>query len=251
MKIKDILIVTIIIISSIVLYLLFSNPDVMAFFDSIGVSMYNFVVANPSTAYLSAFLISTFGNFTVFLPIPYAIAVVLLGTQPFINPGILAIICGLGSGIGELSAYFIGVGGRKFVEEKYARTLDSMKALIERYGFFAIVLFAATPLPDDMLLIPLGVLKYSLSKTILASIIGKIALCAILAYGGRISSPLIEFIFVGSGAIGTVVGVVGTILLVYILFRIDWNQILNPPTYNNIKENNTSSSNEENYNESK
>ncbi|MHA1237740.1 MAG: YqaA family protein [Candidatus Odinarchaeia archaeon] len=230
MKTKDILIIIGVIAASVVLYFMFSDPGISSVFDNFGNAMYYFVVNNPSSAYLGAFIISTFGNFTVFLPIPYALAVILLGAQPFIEPLILAVVCGFGSAIGELSAYAIGWGGRKFIEKKYSRSLNSMKVIIERYGFAAIVLFAATPLPDDMLLIPLGVLKYNLYKTLVASILGKTMLCAVLAYGGRFSWSFIEFIFTGSGAIGTVIGIVGTVLLVYVMFRLDWEQILNPPS---------------------
>ncbi|WEU40004.1 MAG: VTT domain-containing protein [Candidatus Odinarchaeum yellowstonii] len=212
---------------AVILYIIFSSPGIMSFFDGLVTVMYDFVVNNPISAYFGAFLISTIGNFTVFLPVPYALAVFLLGAQPFINPLLLALICGLGSGIGEVSAYLIGLGGRKFIEKKYAKNLKSISALIERYGFWGIVLFAATPLPDDTLLITLGVLKYNIVKTLVACTIGKIMLCAILAFGGRLGWGFVELIFTGGGVIGTVLAIIGTILLIYFMLKIDWSNILN------------------------
>ncbi len=209
------------------LYLILSSPDIMSFFDGLTTVMYDFVMNNPVSAYFGAFIISTFGNFTVFLPVPYALAVFLLGAQPFINPLLLALICGLGSGIGEVSAYLIGVGGRKFIERKYEKNLKSISALIERYGFWAIILFAVTPLPDDTLLIPLGVLRYNMAKTLFACILGKTLLCLLLAFGGRLGWGFVELIFTGGGVIGTVLAVIGTILLIYFMLKIDWSVILN------------------------
>ncbi len=214
-------------VAGVILYIFFSSPSITSFFNSLSTVMYDFVVNNPVSAYFGAFIISTFGNFTVFLPIPYALAVFLLGAQPFINPLLLAVICGLGSGIGEVSAYLIGLGGRKFIERKYEKNLRSMGALIERYGFWAIVLFAATPLPDDTLLIPLGVLRYNIIKTMLACILGKILLCALLAFGGRLGWGFVELIFTGGGVIGTVLAIIGTVLLIYFILKIDWSLVLN------------------------
>lgn len=208
------------------LYVVFSSPAIVSFFDGLSYVMYDFVLNNPVSAYFGAFVISTFGNFTVFLPIPYALAVFLLGAQQFIDPILLAVICGLGAGVGEISAYLIGWGGRSFIEKKYDKNLKSMQVIIERYGFWAIMLFAASPLPDDTLLIPLGVLRYNLAKALVACILGKVVLCLILAFGGRLGWGFVQLIFTGGGAIGTVIGIVGTFLLVYFMLKIDWAKLL-------------------------
>ncbi|MFX1597884.1 MAG: YqaA family protein [Promethearchaeota archaeon] len=226
MERNDIIFIIAFVTTGIVLFVLFSIEVVANFFDSLSIGMFEFAVGNPISVYFGAFLISTFGNFTVFLPVPYALAIILLGTQEFVQPLILALICGFGAAIGELSAYAIGRGGRELIEEKYGKRLESMKKLIEKYGFAAIFLFAASPLPDDMLLIPVGVMKYSITKAILAAILGKTVLCLILAYGGRFFRPVVEAIFGGGGIIGTLIGIMGTILLVYLMLRIDWGALL-------------------------
>ncbi|MEM2109926.1 MAG: VTT domain-containing protein [Candidatus Odinarchaeota archaeon] len=249
LKRSNIYMITAVIVAGIVLYIVFSSPGIMAFFDGLSTVMYDFVVNNPVSAYFGAFIISTFSNFTVFLPVPYALAIFLLGAQPFINPLLLALICGLGSGIGEVSAYLIGLGGRKFIERKYEKNLKSVGALIERYGFWAIVLFAATPLPDDTLLIPLGVLRYNLAKALIACIFGKILLCSLLAFGGRLGWGFVELIFTGGGTIGTVLAIIGTILLIYFILKIDWSVVLNKRKENDAGENKLESVNGEPVNE--
>jgi membrane protein YqaA with SNARE-associated domain len=216
----------ILLVLGVILFIIFSDPNMVSFFESLTTIMYDFVVNNPVSAYLGAFVISTFGHFTIFLPVPYALAVFLVGAQPYIEPILLAVICGIGAGIGEIVAYLIGYGGRKFIEKKYEKNLNSVKAIIERYGFWAILLFAATPLPDDTLLIPLGVLRYNLLKAFLACTLGKILLCGILAYGGKFGWGFVELIFTGGGAIGTVIGIIGTVILLYVILKIDWSKIL-------------------------
>jgi len=229
-KSKHLFIIVSLVAAGVVLYLIFSNPEIVSFFDSLAQVMIDFVINNPVSAYFGAFIISIFGNFTVFLPVPYALAIFVLGGQPFIEPLLLAVICGVGAGIGEISAYLIGRGGRNIIEKKYSKRLNSMKALVDRYGLWAVFLFAASPLPDDTLLIPLGVLKYNLWKALLAAIAGKIVLCAILAYGGRFAWGFVEWIFVGGGAIGTVIGILGTFILLYVFLTIDWGKVLGTET---------------------
>ena len=94
--------------------------------------------------YFGAFLISVFGNFTIFFPVPFTLTIYAFGS--ILNPLILGISCGLGSTIGEFSAYLIGWGGRSMLEERYGKRLESAKLLIERYGVLAIFIFAVLPL---------------------------------------------------------------------------------------------------------
>ncbi|MFB0543309.1 MAG: DedA family protein [Candidatus Bathyarchaeia archaeon] len=176
--------------------------------------------------YIGFFLISIFGNITVIFPAPYTIIIYAGGVR--LDPLLLGLACGLGAGIGELSAYLVGRGGRQLVEEKYGKRLESAKRLIQRYGALAIFIFAATPLPDDMLLIPLGLIKYDIKKALLACFLGKWLMCTLIAYAGKFSYDFILNLFKGSGLLGMVAGFVLLILMVVAVFKIDWTRFLEP-----------------------
>ena len=175
--------------------------------------------------YLGAFLISIFGNFTILFPVPYTLTIYAFGAT--LNPLLLGLVCGLGATIGEFSAYILGLGGRKLLGEGYQRRLESARKLVERYGAFAIFLFAYLPLPDDLILIPLGMLRYDLRKALMAAFLGKTAMGITIAYAGRFSYVFIRDLFGGGGGLW---GVVATaILLVVImatLIKIDWAELL-------------------------
>lgn len=177
--------------------------------------------------YLGAFLISIVGNFTVFLPVPYALTIYAFGAT--LNPLLLGVICGLGSTVGEFSAYIVGWGGRRVVEERYGRRLESAKQLVERYGMLVIFLFCALPLPTDLILVPLGMLKYDLKKAMVAAFLGKTVMLVTVAYAGRYSFVFVRDLFeVG----GLWVGVVTVVLLSVILLamiRIDWTRFIKVP----------------------
>ncbi len=136
-----------------------------------------------SWGYLGVFLISLIGNMSLFLPIPSYIVVLLAGSV--LNPWLLGIAGGLGAAIGELTGYVIGRGGRYVIRKKYRKLLQSSKKWSEKHGLFPlIVLFAATPLPDDIVGILSGIIKYDLRKFLLANIIGKIIAYTSLAWVG-------------------------------------------------------------------
>ncbi len=174
--------------------------------------------------YTGAFLISIFGNFTLFFPVPYVITIYAFGAT--LNPILLGIACGLGSTIGEFSAYLVGRGGRRVIDEKYGKQLETAKMLVQTHGMAIIFLFAVLPLPDDLILIPLGMLRYSLKKAIVAMFAGKLIMCTAVAYAGRYSYAIIKDIFVSSGWVGGFASIALVILIIYAMLKIDWTKYI-------------------------
>lgn len=174
--------------------------------------------------YFGAFLISIFGNFTVFFPVPHAITIYAFGSV--LNPLLLGFTCGIGSTIGEFSAYIIGWSGRTVLEERYGKRLESAKLLIQQYGMLAIFLFALLPLPDDLILIPLGILRYDLRKAMISMFIGKTLMCTFIAYAGKYSYSLVAQIFESSGIFGGILSVVLLALVLYAMVKIDWTNFI-------------------------
>ena len=174
--------------------------------------------------YAGAFLISIFGNFTIFFPVPFTITIYAFGAT--LNPIILGIVCGLGSTIGEFSAYLVGVGGRKVIGDRYEERLENAKRLLQKYGATIIFLFALLPLPDDAILIPLGVLRYDLKKALIAAFLGKVAMCTIVAYAGRFSYTFVKDLFESGGVLGGFASVAILALILVALIRIDWTRFI-------------------------
>ncbi len=137
-----------------------------------------------SFGYLGAFLISLIGSSTIILPLPAGTFIFSLG--PFLNPIILGITAGLGATLGEFSGYALGYGGGKIAQNYIKNQMVKAKEMFKKYGgFFVIILFAATPLPDDIVGILAGLLKYEVKKFFLAVFIGKTIFYLILAFAGR------------------------------------------------------------------
>ncbi|HUS79365.1 MAG TPA: VTT domain-containing protein [Patescibacteria group bacterium] len=178
--------------------------------------------------YAGAFVISIFGNFTIFFPVPFAVTIYAFGAT--LNPLLLGLVCGLGSMLGEFSAYLVGRGGRRVIDERYGERLEGAKLLVQRHGMLLIFLFAVLPLPDDLILIPLGMLRYDLRKAMLAMFVGKTLMCIALAYAGLYSYDFVLGVFESSGIWGGLASVVFLAAVIIAMIKIDWTNFLKVET---------------------
>ena len=179
--------------------------------------------------YLGIFLISLLGAMSIFVPIPYTVVIFILGGLETFDPFLIAVAAGIGSAIGEFSGYLLGVGGRKVIGDRYKKRMDFITKLFKKYGSVAIFIFALTPLPDDLLFIPLGVMRYSLLRAFIPALLGKFFSNLIIAYSGRLSLDIVKNIFGVEGEgmsllIGTIIGIVLLIIVIIIMFKVDWEK---------------------------
>jgi len=173
--------------------------------------------------YLGIFIISFIGSVSVVFPVPYTVVIYLLGAV--LDPLLVAVSGGLGSALGEFSGYLLGFYGRNVVSKERQRKMDYMVRLFDRYGPVAIFIFALTPLPDDLLFIPLGVMRYPFLRAFIPALLGKTLMTFILAFSGQQSFELIKVLFGGSGLLGTVLTFVLLIALIFVLLRVDWEKL--------------------------
>ncbi len=147
-----------------------------------------------SFGYLGIFVISILGSATIFFPTPAILVVFAFGG--ILNPWIVGIVAGIGAAIGELIGYILGYGGKGLLEKKYKDDLARAKRWMEKHGaFMIIILFAITPLPDDIIGILCGVINYNVKKFFLASLIGKIIMHVLVALAGYMSIQWILAVF--------------------------------------------------------
>ena len=174
--------------------------------------------------YWGAFAVCILGNFSIIIPIPFALIVYAFGST--LNPLLLGLVSGLGSTIGEMVSYFLGWGGRKMIENRYGSRLDAVEKLIDRYGALSVFLVALLPIPDDLLLIPLGMMKFDIKKTFIAMLLGKTIMCILLAYAGAFSFSYLRDIFASGGVVGGVASVVLLVVIIIAMLKIDWAKML-------------------------
>lgn len=199
--------------------------------------------------YLGVALISVFGNFTVIFPVPYSVALIVIGAfVPGVNPILIGLAAGFGAGLGEVSAWLIGRGGQEFIKSEKT---ERMKKYIEKgWAPILIFIFAATPLPDDAFLVVLGYTGYSVLKTLFWCFLGKVVLCTfttaipiwIQNYSPDFAATLYRLFGINyEDAINGIVSEtpptwqdilistsvwIGIIILTFILISIDWDKVI-------------------------
>ncbi|MCJ7631611.1 VTT domain-containing protein [Candidatus Bathyarchaeota archaeon] len=90
-----------------------------------------------------------------------------------------------GATVGTAAYYLIGKGMERILPEKIRGEVEKGKKYLERYGALAIFFFAITPLPDQIMWIPVGIVKYDPKKAIVACWLGKLVLMATIVYASH------------------------------------------------------------------
>lgn len=166
-------------------------------------SRQNLTVITQGSNYFWALLISFgvcfLGSASIGFPIPFPFVLFSLSNSVFLkyyNSGLeltqilqtgpfwleilgLALVGGLGSAFGESTGYIVGYGAKKIADERESELLNNVngfgKLILEneKRTPLYIFLFALTPLPDDILFLPLGMIKYPFWKCIIPGWLGK------------------------------------------------------------------------------
>ncbi len=134
---------------------------------------------------------------------------------------------GVGAGLGKVVVFYTSnvLASRS---EHVRRKREEYSWLISRtkVGLFILVfLFAALPLPDDVLYIPLGISGFSPAWFAAGVILGKIVLTAIVLLLGHAYWSLIGSSEAGNWTVAIGGFLVGTIILSYIIFTINWKKV--------------------------
>ena len=112
-----------------------------------------------------------------------------LPLAPYYHPIILGTAAGMGGAIGEVSTYMLGWGVAESIDD--LKTDDRLARWINKYGIWAVLLVAATPLPDTPIVILAGSRKLPFRRLLAAEIAGKSALYSLGAViGGAVFAGL-------------------------------------------------------------
>ena len=142
--------------------------------------------------YAGSFLISLISNATIVLPAPGLLVVLALGAN--LNPILLGVVAGCGSGLGELSGYLAGAAGGELVRQRGVNR--RLHNLTTRYTMPALFVLALLPTPlFDVAGILAGAMRLPMHRFLAPVISGKIIKYILFAYFGAESVPMIRSLF--------------------------------------------------------
>ena len=138
---------------------------------------------------------------------------------------LIAFAAALAKGIHYMITFFIS----KHLSQKRQARLNEDAHLIRRWAFPLLFVVAATPVPDEPVVIPLGLMKYSPAKFFGAYFLGKLSITVAGTFLGGWAGGFIEN-WLGLSQettfiLSIVVSVILTIIITIILLKVDLEKI--------------------------
>lgn len=177
-------------------------------------------------------LISFIGSIIVFIPVPYFPVLVTATLNKNLDPHIIALTSAVGAVAAKMIIFYGSYYGRNILSSKTKKRIMPLQRLLGKYGWVGAFTASVTPIPDDLVYIPLGLAKYNPWKFATAVFAGKLILNEMIVAGtifvGRpfvdmLSSEEVNPLYLVTGAVVSAV-ILG--LIIYFSLRIDWSKII-------------------------
>ena len=186
----------------------------------------------PEVGYLGLTIVSFFGSLIPFVTIPSIVLVATMAAGEQFDIHVLVLIAALTSTAAKQIIFYVSYGGRKIISEKTKKRMLPFQKLVKRYGGSAAFVAAATPIPDDLVYIPLGLAKYNPKRFFVATLSGKFVLYYVIVLishymGLSLLEPILQGIndplpvYIGIIALG-----IAMTIVVILLLRLNWEKIL-------------------------
>lgn len=151
-------------------------------------------------------------------------AALLLGAgDPWILVAIgflVALGASAAKGLHYLVTFIVG----KHLKGKQRQRLDEDAVKIKKYAFWLLFAAAATPVPDEPIVIPLGLMKYSPTKFFMAFFLGKLSITVVGAFlgawGGKVLSEWL------SPELMVALSIALTVVVTVILLKVDVGKLV-------------------------
>ena len=186
----------------------------------------------PEIGYIGLTLVSFFGSLIPFVPLPSFLLLATMSVGDQFDLHVIALISAFTATGAKIIVFSVSYGGRRIIGEKSRKRMRPFERLVKKYGAAAAFFAAATPMPDDLIYVPLGLAKYNPKRFIIATLAGKIVLSYIIVFishymGLSLVEPFLENIEdVSTIYIGIAVFAALMTSIVIILLKLDWQRIM-------------------------
>ena len=186
----------------------------------------------PEVGYLGLGLVNFFGSLVPFVPLPGFLLLATMSVGDQFNIHILALLSAITATVAKQIIFYVSYGGRRIINEKTRKRMRPFERLVKRYGAGAAFFAAATPIPDDLVYVPLGLAKYNPKRFFIATLTGKIVLSYTIVLishnlGISLIEPFLENVDDATPVyIGIIVFAGMMVSVVILLLRLDWQKIL-------------------------
>jgi membrane protein DedA with SNARE-associated domain len=146
-------------------------------------------------------------------------ALLVTGADPFT----IGFLVAVGSASAKFIHYLITFFAGKYIGEKRRKNLDAAGLMLKKWAMLVLFVVAATPLPDEPVIIPLGLIRYNPAKLLLAYFAGKLIIGIAGAYLGRFYHEV--FVSTINDQLLMIISIAVTIVITIALLRIDFQKL--------------------------
>ena len=99
----------------------------------------------------------------------------IMGPVGLTEAVLIGIVVAITATLAKLIHFYVVRGSRVILSEERLKSLDSEKQRVEKWGALALFIAAASPVPDDPLIVYVGLTKYNTIKFLISYFTGKVA----------------------------------------------------------------------------
>jgi len=188
---------------------------------------------DPELGYLGILVVSFVFSIIPFIPVPYFPLLITATFNSRFDPHMIALSSAIGTVAAKTVIFLVSYYGRKILSDNTKKRMLPLQKLVSRYGWPGAFAAALTPIPDDLVYIPLGLAKYSPWKFAAATFAGKLAMNEIIVWGSVfLGRPFVESLVAQSTGDNTtlIIAAVASIAVlgvtIYYSLKIDWGKII-------------------------
>lgn len=180
--------------------------------------------------FIAVFLLSLIGCLSV-VPIPYTYILFLIAMHYELNPIIVSLGGAFGSTLGETIAWFLGRASSSILRDtKYFKRIETIIKFTKSHSSITLpiltFIFALTPLPDKILFLPLGIVRYSVLRLLPAAFMGKMMMNIIIIITAQTWGVIGEEVLGLNELLMFIATTAMLIIIMSIIMFIKWEKIL-------------------------
>ncbi len=138
-------------------------------------SIFDIILTLIQQGYLGLFIACFIINMIPFLsPSNMVLAGVAALALPFLNPIVIGVVVAISATLAKGIHYYAVRASRVVLSEERLKMLDKEKERVDKWGAIALFIAAASPVPDDPLIVYIGLTKYNVPKFVTSYFIGKV-----------------------------------------------------------------------------
>jgi len=140
------------------------------------------------------------------------------------SPITIGFLIAMGSTTAKTIHYYVSYYGSRVLNENTRRRLEDYGRRVGKVGALILFLASASPIPDDPIVVAMGVAKYNPIKFFAAFFAGKVLITTL---GALMGNALGQVLTVNLGDFGTaIVSAMLTVLMTVILIKVDLEKLV-------------------------